>query len=282
MKAVLSCLTTHTKILISKSLGPSEHWVSDGLIIMMNDQQLLRFSRHILLDEIGIEGQEKLLAAHVLVVGCGGLGAAALPYLAAAGIGSLTIADADTIDETNLQRQITFTETDIGKNKALVMQGRLKQINSQTHITAIAEFLDEARLVELANAADIILDCSDNYPTRQAVNRAAVVTRTPLVSAAAVGFDGQIAVYRPDLPDTPCYACLFDGEQASDGACALFGVFSPLVGVIGTTQAAEALKVLIGIGTPSHGKLSTYNALSGKWQQYGVGRNPECPVCGGR
>ena len=131
---------------------------------MMNDQQLLRFSRHILLDEIGIEGQEKLLSAHVLVVGCGGLGAAALPYLAAAGIGSLTIADADTIDETNLQRQITFTEADIGKNKALVMQGRLKQINSQTHITAIAEFLDEARLVELANAADIILDCSDNYP----------------------------------------------------------------------------------------------------------------------
>lgn len=134
---------------------------------MMNDQQLLRFSRHILLDEIGIEGQEKLLAAHALVVGCGGLGAAALPYLAAAGIGRLTIADADTVDETNLQRQITFTEADIGKNKALVMQGRLKQINSQTHITAIAEFLDEAKLVELANAADIILDCSDNYPTRQ-------------------------------------------------------------------------------------------------------------------
>lgn len=249
---------------------------------MMNDQQLLRFSRHILLDEIGIEGQEKLLAAHALVVGCGGLGAAALPYLAAAGIGRLTIADADTIDETNLQRQITFTEADIGKNKALVMQGRLKQINSQTHITAIAEFLDEAKLVELANAADIILDCSDNYPTRQAVNRAAVATRTPLVSAAAVGFDGQIAVYRPDLPDTPCYACLFDGEQASDGACALFGVFSPLVGVIGTTQAAEALKVLLGIGTPSHGKLSTYNALSGQWRQYGVRRNPDCPVCGGR
>ena len=167
---------------------------------MMNDQQLLRFSRHILLDEIGIEGQEKLLAAHALVVGCGGLGAAALPYLAAAGIGRLTIADADTVDETNLQRQITFTEADIGKNKALVMQGRLKQINSQTHITAMAEFLDEARLVELANAADIILDCSDNYPTRQAVNRAAFATRTPLVSAAAVGFDGQIAVYRPDLP----------------------------------------------------------------------------------
>ena len=167
---------------------------------MMNDQQLLRFSRHILLDEIGIEGQEKLLAAHVLVIGCGGLGAAALPYLAAAGIGSLTIADADTIDETNLQRQITFTEADIGKNKALVIQGRLKQINSQTHITAIVEFLDEAKLVELANAADIILDCSDNYPTRQAVNRAAVATRTPLVSAAAVGFDGQIAVTVPIFP----------------------------------------------------------------------------------
>lgn len=248
----------------------------------MNDHQLLRYSRHILLDEIGIEGQEKLLGAHALVVGCGGLGAAALPYLAASGIGRLTIADPDAIDDTNLQRQITFTEADIGRSKALVMEGRLKNINSQAGITALPEKLTEARLTELMRAADIVLDCCDNFPTRQAVNRAAVATRTPLVSGAAVRFDGQIAVYRPDLPDSPCYACLFDGDTNDDGACALFGVFSPLVGIIGATQAAEALKVLAGIGTPAHGKLMTYDALAGEWHTFRLERRPGCRVCGGR
>ena len=245
----------------------------------MNDHQLLRYSRHILLDEIGIEGQEKLLGAHALVVGCGGLGAAALPYLAASGIGRLTIADPDTIDDTNLQRQITFTEADIGRFKALVMEGRLKNINSQAGITALPEKLTEARLTELMRAADIVLDCCDNFPTRQAVNRAAVATRTPLVSGAAVRFDGQIAVYRPDLPDSPCYACLFDGDTADDGACALFGVFSPLVGIIGSTQAAEALKILTGAGEPAQGKLKTYNALTGKWQEFLFTHNRDCNVC---
>lgn len=246
----------------------------------MNDHQLLRYSRHILLDEIGIEGQEKLLGAHALVVGCGGLGAAALPYLAASGIGRLTIADPDTIDDTNLQRQITFTEADIGRSKALVMEGRLKNINSQAGITALPEKLTEARLTELMRAADIVLDCCDNFPTRQAVNRAAVATRTPLVSGAAVRFDGQIAVYRPDLPDSPCYACLFDGDTADDGACALFGVFAPLVGIIGTTQAAEALKILLGLPA-ENGVLRCYNALSGQWQHFAIPKNPACKVCGG-
>ena len=248
----------------------------------MNDQQLLRYSRHILLDEIGIEGQEKMLAASVLVVGCGGLGAAALPYLAASGVGKLIIADHDTIDDTNLQRQTAFTEADIGQSKAQVMAGRLKAVNSACDITALTEKLDEARLIGLMHTADIVLDCTDNYPTRQAINRAAVATRTPLVSGAAVRFEGQIAVYRSDLPDSPCYACLFDGDTADDGACALFGVFSPLVGIIGATQAAEALKVLAGIGTPAHGKLMTYDALAGEWHTFRLERRPECRVCGGR
>lgn len=245
----------------------------------MNDHQLLRYSRHILLDEIGIEGQEKILAARVLVVGCGGLGAAALPYLAASGVGKLIIADHDTIDDTNLQRQTAFTEADIGQAKAQVMAGRLKAANSACDITALTEKLNEARLTELMRTADIVLDCTDNYPTRQAINRAAVATRTPLVSGAAVRFEGQIAVYRPDLPDSPCYACLFDGDTADDGACALFGVFSPLVGIIGATQAAEALKLLTGVGEPAHGKLKTYNALTGKWQEFLFTQNPDCNVC---
>ena len=248
----------------------------------MNDHQLLRYSRHILLDEIGIEGQEKILAARVLVVGCGGLGAAALPYLAASGVGKLIIADHDTIDDTNLQRQTTFTEADIGQAKAQVMTGRLKAVNSACDITTLTEKLDKTRLTELMHTADIVLDCTDNYPTRQAINRAAVATRTPLVSGAAVRFEGQIAVYRSDLPDSPCYACLFDGDTADDGACALFGVFSPLVGIIGATQAAEALKVLAGIGTPAHGKLMTYDALAGEWHTFRLERRPGCRVCGSR
>ena len=245
----------------------------------MNDRDLLRYSRHILLDEIGIEGQEKLLAATVLVVGCGGLGAAALPFLTAAGVGTLLIADDDVIDETNLQRQTAFTEADVGSSKAHTLQQRLHAINSRCQIRALNERLDEAHLIELAQQADVVLDCCDNFATRLAVNRACVSTKTPLVSGAAVRFEGQLAVYRPDLPDAPCYACLFDGNHASDGACALFGVFSPLVGIIGTTQAAEALKLIMGIGSAAHGYLRLYDALSGEWQCFQVDKNAACRVC---
>lgn len=245
----------------------------------MDDRDLLRYSRHILLEEIGIEGQQKLLDASALVVGCGGLGAAVLPYLAAAGVGHLIIADHDTIDSTNLQRQITFTEADIGLSKAEVMAGRLKNINSRTRISALNEQLTEERLTDLMAGVSIAIDCCDNFATRQAVNRASVATRTPLVSGAAVRFEGQLAVYRPDLTDPPCYACLFDGKHADDGACAVFGVFSPLVGIIGTAQAAEALKILAGIGSPSHGTLSVYDALRSEWQQFELAKNPHCRVC---
>lgn len=246
----------------------------------MDDRDLLRYSRHLLLDEIGIEGQQKLLDAAVLVVGCGGLGAAALPFLAAAGVGRLMIADDDTIDDTNLQRQTAFCEADIGQSKAEVLQGRLNALNSRTQISALNERLSEARLLELVQSVDLVLDCCDNFATRQAVNRACVAARTPLVSGAAVRFEGQIAVYRPDLPDTPCYACLFDGESANDSACAVFGVFSPLVGIIGTTQAAEALKLLMGIGANASGELLLYDALANEWQRLAFDKNPACRVCG--
>lgn len=248
----------------------------------MDDRDLLRYSRHLLLDEIGIEGQQKLLDAAVLVVGCGGLGAAALPFLAAAGVGRLMIADDDTIDDTNLQRQTAFCEADIGQSKAEVLQGRLNALNSRTQISALNERLSEARLLELVQSVDLVLDCCDNFATRQAVNRACVAARTPLVSGAAVRFEGQIAVYRPDLPDTPCYACLFDGESANDSACAVFGVFSPLVGIIGTTQAAEALKLLMGIGANASGELLLYDALANEWQRLAFDKNPACRVCGHR
>lgn len=248
----------------------------------MDDRDLLRYSRHLLLDEIGIEGQQKLLDAAVLVVGCGGLGAAALPFLAAAGVGRLMIADDDTIDDTNLQRQTAFSEADIGQSKAEVLQGRLNALNSRTQISALNERLSEARLLELVQSVDLVLDCCDNFATRQAVNRACVAARTPLVSGAAVRFEGQVAVYRPDLPGTPCYACLFDGESANDGACAVFGVFSPLVGIIGTTQAAEALKLLMGIGANASGELLLYDALANEWQRLAFDKNPACRVCGHR
>ena len=248
----------------------------------MDDRDLLRYSRHLLLDEIGIEGQQKLLDAAVLVIGCGGLGAAALPFLAAAGVGRLMIADDDTIDDTNLQRQTAFCEADIGQSKAEVLQGRLNALNSRTQISALNERLSEARLLELVQSVDLVLDCCDNFATRQALNRACVAARTPLVSGAAVRFEGQIAVYRPDLPDTPCYACLFDGESANDGACAVFGVFSPLVGIIGTTQAAEALKLLMGIGANASGELLLYDALANEWQRLAFDKNPACRVCGHR
>ena len=247
----------------------------------MDDRDLLRYSRHLLLDEIGIEGQEKLLAATVLVIGCGGLGSAALPYLAAAGVGRLLIADHDTVSDTNLQRQVIFTEHDLERPKVEAAAERLRAINSRCEVTAINECLSEKRLIELATEADILLDCSDNFATRLAVNRASVATGTPLVSGAAVRFAGQLALFRPDLADAPCYACLFDGEEADDGACALFGVFSPLVGVIGASQAVLALNTLMGIGQVSYRQLSVYDALRGSWQQFALTKNPACPVFGG-
>lgn len=246
----------------------------------LSDEALLRFSRHILLDEIGIEGQTRLQQATILVVGCGGLGAAALPFLAAAGVGRLLIADDDLIDETNLQRQILYTEADIGSLKVEAAARRLNDINSNVEVETFATRLDGQSLPQLVASADVVLDCTDNFATRHFINEACVVAHKPLVSGAAVRFEGQLAVYRPDIDDSPCYACLFDGEHAEDGVCALFGVFAPLVGIIGTAQAAEALKIVLKIGQPQHGVLKLYHALNSEWQTFSLPKNPHCRVCG--
>lgn len=245
----------------------------------MEDQALLRYSRHILLDEIGIEGQTKLQQATVLVVGCGGLGTCAIPFLAAAGVGHLILADFDQVDDSNLQRQIAFSEADVDMPKVEAMAKRVRALNSSTQLTLLNQRLDDVALTHYMQQADIVLDCCDNFTTRKAINQASVHTKTPLVSGAVVRFDGQLSVYDPRQNDSPCYACLFDGDDASDGACALFGVLSPLVGIVGSMQAAEALKLIMGIGHSPIGKLMLYDALASSWQTLDFKRNPDCRVC---
>ena len=246
----------------------------------MNDDQLLRYSRHILLDEIGIEAQERLLASRMLVVGAGGLGSPAALYLAAAGVGTLMLADDDTVDLTNLQRQILHRQDRIGMAKTESARLTLASLNPDVQFVPLPRLDTDAALDEAVSQADVVLDGSDNFATRQTLNRACVAAAKPLVSGAAARFDGQLAVYRPDLSSSPCYACLFDDGQADDGACALFGVFSPLVGVIGSMQAAEALKILLGTEPQEYGRLHVYNALSGRWQSFALTKNRQCRVCG--
>jgi molybdopterin/thiamine biosynthesis adenylyltransferase len=246
----------------------------------MNDQQLLRYSRHILLDEIDIAGQEKLLAAHALIIGAGGLGSPAAFYLASAGIGKITLVDDDTVDLTNLQRQILHTTERVGRPKAESGRQTLTQINPDIEIVALKERASGERLHELIAGATIVLDCSDNFATRHAVNRACVAHRVPLVSGAAVRFDGQISVFDP-RGDTPCYACLFPEDQEFDDVnCGTMGVFAPLVGIIGSMQAAEALKVVAGIGTTLAGRLLLLDVRSMEWNSIKCTRNPTCSVCG--
>jgi len=247
----------------------------------MNDNQLLRYSRHILLDEIGIEGQEKLLAARALVIGAGGLGSPAAFYLASAGIGSITLVDNDTVDLTNLQRQILHTTERVGLGKAQSGKQTLGQINPDIEVIALAERAEGARLSELVQQATVVLDCSDNFATRHAVNRACVQHKVPLVSGAAIRFDGQISVFDPRGGDAPCYACLFaPDQQFEEVLCSTMGVFAPLVGIIGTMQAAEALKLVAGIGESLAGRLLLLDARNMEWTSIRVARNADCPVCG--
>lgn len=247
----------------------------------LDDQQLLRYSRHILLDEIGIEGQGRLLASHALVLGAGGLGSAAAFYLASAGVGKITLVDHDQVDLTNLQRQILHTEQRVGLNKVDSAKLTLEQLNPHIQIQTICEKADAMRLSELVQQADVVLDCTDNFPTRHAINAACVKFRKPLVSGAAIQFDGQCSVFDQRLPDAPCYACIFPPElQFEETACATMGVFAPLVGIIGTMQAAEALKLLMQVGTSLAGKLLLLDARTMQWQQITAKRNPQCPVCG--
>ncbi|WP_227458359.1 HesA/MoeB/ThiF family protein [Cupriavidus pauculus] len=247
----------------------------------MNDNQLLRYSRHILLDEIGIEGQERLLAGRVLVVGAGGLGAAAMPYLASAGVGHLTIVDDDDVDLTNLQRQILHTTANVGRPKVVSAREGLLRINPDIDVELVSQRVGDAELDGLVAGADVVLDCCDNFATRQAVNRACLKHRKPLISGAALRFDGQVSVYDLRQTDAPCYGCLFPpSEPAPEAACATMGVFAPLVGMVGTVQAAEALKVLAGVGQTLSGRLLMVNAMTMEWTTMRLARTPDCEVCG--
>jgi molybdopterin-synthase adenylyltransferase len=247
----------------------------------MNDNQLLRYSRHILLDEIGIAGQEKMLAAHALVIGAGGLGSPAAFYLASAGIGKITLVDNDTVDLTNLQRQILHTTERIGQPKVESGKRMLAQINPEIEVVALAERVQDEQLDELVRQASVVLDCSDNFATRHAVNRACVMHKVPLVSGAAIRFDAQISVFDPRREDTPCYACLFPPDQKfEEELCSLMGVFAPLVGIIGTMQAAEALKLVAGIGASLAGRLLLLDARNMEWTSIKVARSAGCLVCG--
>lgn len=246
----------------------------------MDDQQLLRYSRHILLDQIGIEGQRKLLDAHALVVGAGGLGSPAAMYLASAGVGRITIADHDTVDLTNLQRQIIHTSARVGQPKAVSAKVTMTEINPTIEVVALTERLDSVRLDALVATANVVLDCTDNFETRHAVNRACAGHGVPLVSGAAIRFDAQVSVFDTRHADAPCYACLFPPDQQFEEVqCATMGVFAPLVGIIGSMQAAEALKLLIGCGEPLAGRLLLLDALAMEWTSIRMQRNPDCPVC---
>ena len=247
----------------------------------MNDQQLLRYSRHILLDALGIEGQERILGAHAVVVGAGGLGSPAALYLASAGIGRLTLADGDTVDFTNLQRQILHTVERVGMAKAESGKRALAAINPEVDVVPLNERLSGAQLDALVATADVVLDCTDNFATRHAVNRACVRHRKPLVSGAAIRFDGQISVYDLRRDDSPCYHCLFpEGEDAEEVRCAVMGVFAPLTGIVGTMQAAEALKLVAGIGESLTGRLLLLDALEMEWRSVKFRKDAGCTVCG--
>lgn len=247
----------------------------------MNDQQLLRYSRHILLEQIGIEGQQKLLGAHALVIGAGGLGSPAALYLASAGVGCISIVDDDEVDLTNLQRQILHTTERVGQDKVVSAKNALQQINPEIEVRAIKERLQGEALDALIATVDVVLDCSDNFKTRHAVNRACVAAKVPLVSGAAISFDGQISVFDPREPDAPCYACLFAPDQVFEEVqCSTMGVFAPLVGIIGTMQAAEALKLIMGIGKSLSARLLLLDAMQMEWTSIAVAQNPTCPVCG--
>lgn len=246
----------------------------------MNDSQLLRYSRHILLDEVGVEGQTTLLSAHVLIIGAGGLGSPVALYLGSAGVGRITVVDHDRVDTTNLQRQIAHTLSRVGQFKAESVQQAIAAINPDVQVTPLTVRADEALLDELLPQVDVVLDCCDNFATRQAINRACVRHRKPLVSGAAIRFDGQVSVYDPRNESSPCYACVFPpSETVEEANCATMGVFAPLVGMVGTIQAAEALKLLCGIGRPLTGRLMMLDGRSMDWSEVRITRHPGCPVC---
>lgn len=247
----------------------------------MDDKALLRYSRHILLDEIGIEGQERLNAAHALIIGAGGLGSPAAMYLASAGVGHLTVVDPDSVDLTNLQRQIAHSTDRMGQPKVESLRATLHALNPTIELTMLQTRVDSASLPALVAQANVVLDCCDNYATRHAVNAACVAQQKPLVSGAAIRFDGQLAVFDPRSADSPCYACAFAPDaQPPETQCATMGVFAPLVGIVGAMQAAEALKLLLGIGEATAGRYRMFDALTMEWSEMRLPRQSRCAVCG--
>lgn len=255
----------------------------DKCQVELNDAELLRYSRHILLEEIGIEGQQRIRNGRVLIVGAGGLGSPAAYYMASAGVGRITLADPDTVDLTNLQRQILHTTPRVGVPKAISGQTQLSAINPEVELIALVERLTDARLAKLVIDHDVVLDCTDNFATRHAINRACVAAKVPLVSGAAVRMDGQLTVFDPRSSESPCYQCLFpETDDLEEERCAVMGVFAPLTGIIGTLQAAEALKLLAQTGTPMAGRLLLLDARSMSFSEIRVPRDPRCSVCGGK
>jgi adenylyltransferase/sulfurtransferase len=251
--------------------------------IDLSDELLLRYSRHILLPEIGIDGQQKLLAAHALVIGAGGLASPVSRYLAASGVGRITLCDHDAVDLTNLQRQIVHTTDAIGRTKVSSAKDTLARINPGVAVEALAERVEGARLQELVESADVVVDATDNFATRHAINRACVEFRKPLVSGAGVRFDGQVAVLDLRRDDSPCYHCLFPEEgDLEEMRCAVMGVFAPLVGIIGSIQAAEALKVIMAVGEPLQGKVLLLDALTMQTRTVKLSKEPACKVCSAR
>jgi molybdopterin/thiamine biosynthesis adenylyltransferase len=246
----------------------------------MNDEQLLRYSRHLLLEDIDVEGQEKLLQAHAVIVGAGGLGSAAAPYLAAAGVGKITLVDHDVVELTNLQRQIMHCEAMVGKSKVHSGKQFLGQLNSSIQVDIVQEKITNDLLAKLLPTVNVVLDCTDNFKTRQLINAACVHHQTPLVSGSALRFDGQVAVFDPRVPSSPCYACIFSPEEEfEEVSCSSMGIFSPLVGIIGAIQAAQALQVMIGFGESLLGRMLLWNARTTQIDQIKIARNPDCPVC---
>jgi len=246
----------------------------------MNDEQLLRYSRHLLLEEIDVAGQDKLLSSHALIIGAGGLGSAAAPYLAAAGVGHITLIDHDLVELTNLQRQIMHTESKIGQSKVASGKQFIEQLNSTIKVEVIQAKVTTPLLDDLLPNVDIALDCTDNFATRHLINASCVKHQKPLVSGSALRFDGQISVFDPRNSTSPCYACIFSpDEKFEEVSCASMGIFSPLVGIIGAMQAAQALQVIIGFGDPLVGRMLLWNARSTQIDEIKVARNTECSVC---